>query len=46
MIKAILSGAIVLSTFSSSVFADDHVMLIEWDGTPGQFESTIMADHN
>ena len=44
MIKTILSGAIVLFSLSSSVFADDHVMMVEWDGTPGYLESTIMAD--
>ena len=44
MIKTILSGAIVLFSLSSSIFADDHVMMVEWDGTPGYLESTIMAD--
>ena len=44
MIKTILSGAIILFSLSSSVFADDHVMMVEWDGTPGYLESTIMAD--
>ena len=44
MIKTILSGAIVLFSLSSSVFADDHTMMVEWDGTPGYLESTIMAD--
>ena len=44
MIKTILSGAIVLFSLSSSIFADDHIMMVEWDGTPGYLESTIMAD--
>ena len=44
MIKTILSGAIVLLSLSSSVFADGHTMMVEWDGTPGHLESTIMAD--
>ena len=44
MIKTILSGAIVLFSLSSSVFADGHTMMVEWDGTPGYLESTIMAD--
>ena len=44
MIKTILSGAIVLFSLSSSVFADGHTMMVEWDGSPGYLESTIMAD--
>ena len=44
MIKTILSGAIVLFSLSSSIYADGHTMMVEWDGTPGYLESTIMAD--